>query len=126
MFKQTIQRKLILKVIDDLGHTSVKDIIETIKENYPEIGVATIYRNIASLEKEGYIRRISTNLEEVVYETTELDNHDHFICLDCGMILDIPKDEATVPQTTAEGDLIIYSTSTYYGVCKDCLNSKKS
>jgi Fur family peroxide stress response transcriptional regulator len=44
--KATPQRVAILKSIEKLGHASIEEIYEDIKENFPSISLATIYKNI--------------------------------------------------------------------------------
>ena|SRR5574344_243027 len=124
MERNTIQRQVLVKVIKNLAHSTIPDIIEACKKEFPAISVGTIYRNLDSLEKDGLIRRIPTKFKEDVYESTCNPVHDHFICTHCLSISDLPRDEKFNEYTNKFGDLIQESSIMYYGICNECLNKK--
>jgi Fe2+/Zn2+ uptake regulation proteins len=126
MERQTIQRKIIVTTIHALGHIKTSDLISVLKKEFSSMSPATIYRNLAVLSNDGLIRKISSNLDEDIYEDTSKNNHDHFICEECGTIIDIENKEDSTSYYDNDGNLIIGKSITYYGVCKDCLNRKKS
>lgn len=115
-----------MAVIEILGHATTNEIIKTVKERFPEIGVATIYRNLENLEEIGLIRKLSTNLKENIYESTKYEDHDHFICSDCGKIIDVKKNDTLKNNFDEEGNLVNDTSVTYYGICKDCIKNKMS
>jgi len=125
MERATIQRKVILDTIHQLGHVKTSELIDVIKKAFPSISVATIYRNLNTLDDEGIIRKISSNLNEDIYEDTSKEFHDHFICEECGIIVDIENKKDFSSYYDKDGNLIEQQSITYYGVCKDCLNKKK-
>jgi Fe2+ or Zn2+ uptake regulation protein len=126
MERATIQRKVILDAIHALGHVKISELIDVLKKSFPTMSTATIYRNLITLNNEGMIRRISTKLDEDVYEDTSKDMHDHFICEECGIIIDIENNKDSDSYYDKDGNLIEQQSVTYYGVCRDCLNRKKS
>ncbi|MFA7111890.1 MAG: Fur family transcriptional regulator [Bacilli bacterium] len=125
MERRTVQRELILESIHDLEHSSTKAIVAVVKHDYPTISVGTIYRNLKSLEEDGLIRKVSTNLEDPIYEDTSREPHNHFICEECGRIFDIPLDSNQKPFVDENGNFVKEVSKTFYGVCKDCFNAKK-
>lgn len=125
MERATIQRKVILDTIHQLGHVKTSELIDVIKKAFPSISVATIYRNLNTLDDEGIIRKISSNLNEDIYEDTSKEFHDHFICEECGIIVDIENKKDFSSYYDKDGNLIEQQSITYYGFCKDCLNKKK-
>lgn len=126
MKRETVQRRIVLATIDALGHSSINEIISVIRERFPEIGVATIYRNIDSLVELEQVRKLSTNLKEDIFEVTSRGLHDHFICTECGKIIDIPLRDEFESFFDEEGNLFLGVNKTYYGVCKDCIKNNKS
>ncbi len=126
MERETIQRKVILDAIHMLGHVKTSELIDVLKKSFPTMSIATIYRNLNTLSSEGIIRKVSTNLDENIYEDTSKDCHDHFICEECGIIIDIENKKDTDSYYDKDGNLIERKSISYYGVCKDCLNRKKS
>lgn len=125
MERKTIQRQVILKVIEKLEHSTIPDILDACKKSFASISVATVYRNLEILEKENLIRRIPTKFREDVYESTTKSIHDHFICNECYSIVDLSRKENFEPFVNEYGDQVTEKTITYYGTCLDCLNSKK-
>jgi len=126
MKRFTIQRKVILDAIHAFGHIKTSELISVLKKSFPTMSAATIYRNLITLNNEGLIRTISTKLNEDVYEDTSKDFHDHFICEECGIIIDIENNRDSDSYYDKDGNLIEQQSITYYGVCRDCLNRKKS
>ena len=125
MERNTIQRKVILKVIEEMEHSTIPDILSKCKDDFPTISIGTIYRNLSILEDEGLIRRIPTKYKEDVYESTSKQPHDHFICKECHSIIDLHMDKKFTNFTNEYGDLVEEECIVYYGICNDCLEKNK-
>ena len=115
--KTTPQRLAILKELDNKGHASIEEIYETIKEMFPSISLATIYKNINALKEEGIISEICLH-QKPKFEI-EKSPHAHFICKKCGNVEDIPfediiKNDFNKKYPNSQKELYIY------GVCKKC------
>ncbi|NPA88409.1 Fur family transcriptional regulator [Caminibacter pacificus] len=115
--KTTPQRLAILKELDSKGHASIEEIYEDIKEMFPSISLATIYKNINALKEEKIISEICLH-QKPKFEITK-DPHAHFICKKCGKVVDIPMDELLRPEmnekySDSEKELYIY------GICEEC------
>jgi len=126
MRRDTVQKKIVYATVDALGHSTTNKIIEIMQERFPEISVATIYRNLDVLVDEGLISRLSTNYKEDIFESNSHGSHDHFICTECGEIIDVPKSQDLIGDYDGDGNLIISVNKTFYGICKDCAKNKKS
>jgi len=50
--KATFQRMNILEVIDQNGHMSIDDIYETLIKIHPSLSLATIYKNIITMQEQ--------------------------------------------------------------------------
>ena len=125
MERHTIQRTVILEAIEEMEHSTIPDILNRCKEDFPSISVGTIYRNLLILEEEGLIRRIPTKYKEDVYESCSKNSHDHFICKECHSIIDLKLDKKFQPFTNEYGDLVDEECIVYYGICKECLEKDK-
>jgi len=93
--KFTKQRELILKFLyKNEGHFTPEDIYMLIKKNHPDvtIGIATVYRTLTLLEKEGIATSISFGVQGKKYELGEKEHHDHLICTKCGKIIEFFDD----------------------------------
>lgn len=91
------------------------------------IAKSSVYRNLAELESEGKIKRMSkAGSNESFYQffdNSECKNHIHLSCTKCGKIfhLESEQTEKLVSQVEAAGGFeISKSETTLYGVCKEC------
>ena len=72
---------------------------------------------------ENILRRVSINFKEDYYELSEISTHNHFICEKCGKIIDIFNNNSSINEIN--GNKVISNTTTYYGICKECLENNK-
>ena len=115
--KITPQRLAILKELDRRGHASIDEIYETIKEMFPSISLATIYKNINSLKSENIISEVCLH-QKPKYELQK-SPHAHFICKKCGKVEDISFDEILdkdIEKKYPNSQKELY----IYGICKEC------
>jgi Fe2+ or Zn2+ uptake regulation protein len=115
--KITPQRLAILKELDRKGHASIEEIFENIRDFFPSISLATIYKNITALKEEEIISEICLH-QKAKFEITK-EPHAHFICKKCGKVEDLPFSEAVKNEIDknypdAQKELYIY------GICKEC------
>ena len=97
--KKTKQRVLVLEALASCGdeHLTAEEIYEIVKAEFPEIGLATVYRTIQLLSGLGLVESIQLGDGYVRYEIgkiggTEAHHHHHLICLDCGKIISFRDD----------------------------------
>ena len=136
--KVTNQRLLVLQVLAEHGdeHLTAEDIFELVKEDYPEIGLATIYRTVQLLLDMQLVDRIMLDDGCVRYEIGDfLDeqeghrhHHHHLICTECGSVSafrdDLLEDlEAYIEKET--GFQVTDHELKFYGVCKKCREEKR-
>lgn len=136
--KVTNQRLLVLQVLAEHGdeHMTAEDIFELVKEDYPEIGLATIYRTVQLLLDMQLVDRIMLDDGCVRYEIGDfLDeqeghrhHHHHLICTECGSVSafrdDLLEDlEAYIEKET--GFQVTDHELKFYGVCKKCCEEKR-
>ncbi len=110
------------------SHPTADAIYSSIREEFPNVSLGTVYRNLNMLVESGDIRKITFTQgpDHFDYDTTP---HYHFICRGCGKIFDIPADIEKVINSAAESKAPGYIEShdlVYYGICKDCMEHKDS
>ena len=130
--KTTRQRNTIVNVFFSMkGHISVEELLRQVKAVNPKIGYATVYRTLHLLVASGLVeeRRFGDGLAR--YEGhSDIEHHDHMICLDCGEISEFynPRLESLQDKLAEENNFEIYRHRLeLYGVCKDkeeCLARK--
>lgn len=96
-YKLTVQRQMILELVaaQKEKHLSAEEIFELVKIKYPQIGLATVYRTIAILEKMKLLQRINLDDGCIRYQLAdpnEKHEHHHLICESCGLVVDMQED----------------------------------
>ena len=91
--KITPQRVAILKEIKKSGHISIEEIYENIKEIHPSISLATIYKNLTSMQEAHIVDEVKLPNQKQRYELVK-QPHIHLICEKCGSIMDIHFDNS--------------------------------
>ena len=119
--KATIQRTSILKSIDQAGHINIDEIYEDVKEQYPTLSLATIYKNIILMQQNSVIVEVPMNGEKSKYELKK-DDHIHLICQQCGSIQDREITQSTQKTLVIENFQLNNSQINLYGVCQNCQN----
>lgn len=122
--KTTRQRNTIVGVFFRLrGHISVEELLREVKKVNPKIGYATVYRTLHLLTASALVeeRRFGDGLAR--YEgRSEVEHHDHMICLDCGQISEFfnPHLEALQEKLAHDHKFKIYRHRLeLYGSCED-------
>jgi len=121
--KATIQRTGILKSIDQAGHFNIDEIYEDVKEHYPTLSLATIYKNILLMVEKGVIIEVPINGEKSKYELKK-DDHIHLICQSCGEIRDrdISKEKKQI--LSIKNFELKTAQINLYGICEKCLSQR--
>jgi Fur family ferric uptake transcriptional regulator/Fur family peroxide stress response transcriptional regulator len=117
--KATIQRTGILKSIDKAGHINIDDIYEDVKEQYPTLSLATIYKNIILMIAHDIIVEVPMNGEKSKYELKKGD-HIHLICKSCGNIKDTKITRAKEQLLVVENFKLTNAQINLYGICQEC------
>lgn len=129
--KTTTQRLAILQVLLEQSdkHLTAEEIYELVKLNWPDIGLATVYRNIQLLSELNLIDRLNLDDGYVRYEIGSMNSddvrhhHHHLICLECGEVFMFEDDllenlEQTIQDTL--GFIVSNHEVKLYGLCKKC------
>lgn len=133
--KITQQRLLVLEVLANHRdiHMAVEDIYDLVREDYPEVGLATVYRTVQLLLEMQLVDRIHLDDGCVRYELGHLfdgetkHSHHHLICKKCGKILAFEDDLLEDLEEQIErkmGFRIIDHELKFYGQCRECSEEK--
>lgn len=133
MKKYSKQRELILNSLRTrTDHPTAERLYSDLKNEMPEIGIATIYRNLSYLCEEGEIIKIKTSSGPDRFDGNKMP-HIHFECINCGNITDIILAQEQIKQLDNDLEKIVKkidavingSDITITGLCKKCkLNLK--
>ncbi len=121
------RRQAVLEVIKNMRcHPSAERVYEECKKSIPNISLATVYRNLAYLEKQGVLGRVPGCSEMERYDV-ELDGHTHAICKKCGRIVDLPYPEnlkKLLDEYCKDRQFNGFGLS-FYNICEDCQREEK-
>ncbi|GCF10724.1 Fur family transcriptional regulator [Dictyobacter arantiisoli] len=106
------------------SHPTASEVYEAVRQERPQIGLASIYRILHNLVEQNYIKELRHGDDTCRYDA-HTARHDHAICTQCGALLDIPIDVA-LPQdlleAAAQATGIEFSSHELrlYGRCPTC------
>ena len=129
--KVTNQRLLVLEAIASCPdkHLAAEEIFELVKNSYPEIGLATVYRTIQLLNELHLIDRINFDDGFVRYEMgrdythENKHHHHHLICRKCRRVISFQDDfleELEVKIAETVGFHVVDHDVKLYGYCVEC------
>jgi len=86
--KVTPQRVAILEAIDKLhNHPRAEQIIEYIRENYPNIAIGTVYKVLDTLVSKNIVHRVKSDRDIMRYDA-DTENHHHLYVSNSDIIAD--------------------------------------
>lgn len=125
--RNTRQKQLILEVLKEAKmHPTIGEIYQKVNKIDPNIGQATVYRNVKRLATEGYIQKISPIDAIDCYDGNPLP-HYHLICQKCGKLIDLydEKNQELIQKMERKYQVkILNEQISFSGICKECLNEK--
>lgn len=104
-------------------HPTADTIYTSLREEYPNISLGTVYRNLALLSEIGEIAKISTGSGAEHYDAV-VAQHQHFICNHCHRVYDIHLSNIDSVIAAADRDFpgrIESCQTNFYGICAECL-----
>ena len=122
--KQFRKRNAILACLQGTtSHPSAEMVYEMLQKEHPDISLATVYRNLARFKSQGLVSSVAT-VRGVERFDAMTHPHVHFICTDCGAVIDLPRME--IPESLraeAEGISSCHVQDcrlTFTGLCDKC------
>jgi len=123
-FRITPQRYAVLSVLaNSPDHPSAESIYAELTAHYPTMSLATIYKTINLLKREGEILELEFSDLGNRYDGNKPYPHPHVICTKCGKIMDpsqLDLDEITRKMMQETGFKILTHRLDFYGLCPDC------
>lgn len=120
----TPQRYAVLKILaSSSDHPSAESIHAKLIEHYPTMSLATVYKTINLLKREGEILELEFSDLGNRYDGKKPYPHPHVICTECGKIIDpshLNLDEITSKMMVETGFKILTHRLDFYGLCPEC------
>lgn len=126
--RNTLQKKLIKEtVLDMCTHPTADQVYDVVKEKYPNIGRATVYRVLADLAERGDVYRVKVIDGPDRFDKT-VCKHYHVKCVKCGKVADtcVPVVEGMEDLASeSSGFDIIGHEVGFTGICPECMVNNK-
>jgi Fur family transcriptional regulator, ferric uptake regulator len=127
--KSTAQRDDIARVFFELGrHISAEELYAEVKKVNPHLGYATIYRTLKLLKECELVSERHFDEGQGRYEIIDERHHDHFICENCGRIIEFENEGLEQIQQAIAAELGVSLTRhkiELYGLCPQCLDERR-
>ncbi len=125
-YKLTEQRKDILKVLinNKKRHFTAENLHEQVLEINPDLGLATIYRNLELFCDLNFIHELDFASDRKFYELLESrQHHHHMICIDCDKIIEFNDEDLEDFEKKLEREYNFVPVNhfiKFYGYCQEC------
>ena len=107
-------------------HPTADAIYASIREEFPNISLGTVYRNLNLLVELGEIQKLRCG-DGADHFDADTRPHYHFMCRECGCIEDLPMEISQeindLAQEHVHGKIDSHITY-FYGVCENCMKKK--
>lgn len=121
--KITPQRIAIYKELSmSRKHPTATDIYTKIRSEYPNISLGTVNSSLLAFAERGVIIIIGASGDPKRFEGN-LDPHDHFRCIECHKITDIPQNKhkkIDIPKKLKAKYLVMGKQVLFEGKCEKC------
>jgi Fe2+ or Zn2+ uptake regulation protein len=127
-YRITEARKAVLAAIENSdGWLRPEEILNRAKQDYPSIGLVTVYRTLSLLSELNCVRRIHMEDGCHGYAPATLEHSHHLVCRTCHRAIEVPGSEDLQPYledvSKSTGYLIEDHVLELVGVCMDCQES---
>jgi Fur family ferric uptake transcriptional regulator len=127
-YKLTQQREVTVRVLleHEKDHFSAEEVFLLVKEQFPEIGLATVYRTLELLSDLQVVEKINFGDGAARFDLRSTDgshHHHHLICTECGKVEEIMEDGLLRLEQQIErqyGFAVTDHRLDFQGVCKEC------
>ncbi len=125
--KHSKQRDVIKEfLMSRKDHPTADIVYMNVRRQFPNISLGTVYRNLTLLSEMGEIQRLRLG-DGVDHFDADISQHYHFICNDCGSVIDLEMDSIEdIKEIAARGfnGHIAGHMTHFYGTCVSCLKDR--
>ena len=109
-------------------HPTADVVYSHLRQDFPNISLGTVYRNLTLLSEIGQIRRLHLG-DGVDHFDADISPHYHFLCSECGCVIDLKMDNIDYINQLADVGFdgqIAGNITYFYGLCPKCTKGKKN
>ena len=129
MKRYSKKREAILECLrSTVSHPTADWVYAQLKPVYPDLSLATVYRNLIQLKEAGLVRSMGMVAGHEHYDANVAD-HPHAVCRSCGAIVDIsgvlPGKSMTEAVQAQTGYVITAADLRFSGLCPECAEAAR-
>ena len=121
MPRKTRQRVAIRRAFERTGRPlRPQECLNLASAEVPDLGIATVYRNINTLVETGWLRIVELPGSPDRYETAGRRHHHHFHCRRCDGVFEVESCPGGFAALAPTGYRVDGHELILYGVCRSC------
>ncbi|HOQ13362.1 MAG TPA: transcriptional repressor [Spirochaetota bacterium] len=124
-YRKSKQRDRILEILQNTkSHPTADTIYLMLKEEFPDLSLGNVYRNLNILVETGMIQRLDFGSTFNRFDGN-CAPHSHFICEKCNSVMDLEIKEGSDPLQlidNLDGKVVKNFTLEFFGICEKCKN----
>jgi Fur family transcriptional regulator, ferric uptake regulator len=121
MKRDTHQKDAIRKTLLDAGRPlSVLEIFKSAQNDAASLGIATVYRNLKTLQVEGLIVQVDLPGQPARWEIAPEAHHHHFLCRTCDKLFEIQGCPENLKHLLPKGYTLEEHDILLRGQCDSC------
>ncbi len=125
MVRVTQQGNAIRQVLLNAGRPlSTKEAFTMAQQQVFGLGIATVYRNLKSLQQEGSVVAVELPGQSARWEVAQKSHHHHFLCNACDKLYEINSCPDDLQRLLPEGYTLEEHDILLRGLCNECTRNK--
>jgi len=121
MERDTRQRRAIRRVLETAGRPLTPlEVLSAAHRHVPRLGLATVYRNLKTLVKDGQLVPVDLPGEASRYEPAGKGHHHHFRCRRCDRLFEVRGCRPAAAGRPPRGFVVESHEVVWYGRCASC------
>jgi len=117
---------ILAKIRSTKSHPTAEWVYRELKEDFPDLSLATVYRNIGLFREEGDVVCVGTVAGQERFDGNPIP-HGHFVCRVCRVVIDIEGPDAQPKALASLKDMGLHADRIEliaYGSCNTCLEAR--
>ena len=97
-----------------------EEVLEAGRRDVPRLGIATVYRTLKVLHRDGWTAAVELPGEPTRWEVAGKPHHHHFLCRACEGAFEVEGCPGNLAAAAPEGFTVESHEVVLYGVCAGC------
>jgi Fur family ferric uptake transcriptional regulator len=125
MVRNTQQGSAIRQALEKAGRPlSAQEVLNLAQKKVPGLGIATVYRNLRSLQQDGSVVAVELPGQPPRWEMAPENHHHHFLCNTCDKLFEINACPADLQHLLPAGYTLEEHDILLRGLCDNCSRNK--